>query len=262
MLQAFTSSGHEKLLPLFDDHKYLRVIIKTILKENIGQILVDDIKEPHIALLSYKVIEFIAGDVSNENALELIRNIPENKLLIFPNKDWVELANTELILNPYPRTKFSSENLNITHLDKILQKGLPKNFTLEKINHETISYLNPKLAPAFLPFFKSPEEMVTRGLGFCIKEDDVKCVSVAAASMPIYDSEFEIQALTDPDKKYRRKGFASIACAALIKEALKRGMTPNWDADNEISAKLALKLGFSHPEPYTAYISTRSSVQV
>ncbi len=44
-----------------------------------------------------------------------------------------------------------------------------------------------------------------------------------------------------------------ISCASLIEYSLLQGLVPHWDADNEPSAKLAIKLGFSNPEKYNAY---------
>ena len=44
-----------------------------------------------------------------------------------------------------------------------------------------------------------------------------------------------------------------IVCAKLIQYSLENNLIPHWDADNEPSAKLALKLGFTSPERYNAY---------
>jgi hypothetical protein len=40
----------------------------------------------------------------------------------------------------------------------------------------------------------------------------------------------------------------------MIEHCLDTGLTPCWDAHNEISAKLATKLGFVNPRPYTSYV--------
>lgn len=255
MLIEFPAINQSTLIPLFEQNAYLFIISKTVLREGNGRILVDDIKNPQIALMSYKVFEIVTGDIKSIHAKAILENIRENRLVIFPNKEWAEFAIEQINLTPYPRIKFSSSKLNIDLLNKLLEKELLEGFTLHKVDVETAYNMNIKLAPAFLPWFDSPETFVHRGLAYCIKEGE-KVVCIAAAAMPIYDDEYEMQVLTDDDSKYRRKGFATIACAALLKESLERGLTPHWDADNEISAKLALKLGFIDPEHYNAFICT------
>ncbi|MGC9779934.1 MAG: GNAT family N-acetyltransferase [Candidatus Heimdallarchaeota archaeon] len=260
MIVEYPKDKYEDLLPLFSNHKYLTITINSILKEKEGDVFVDNIDNPQIALLSFKVLEFIVGDSENEHAEELLKYVVENRMLLFPDDKWLELVKDKLVLSPYPRTKFSSEKLSIERCNEILEQKLPEGFILEKVDSKTIQKLNPKLAPGFLPFFKTPEEFETKGLGYCIKESDY-VVSMAGSSMPIHDNKFDIQAITDPAPRFRRKGFASIATAALIKESLEKGITPFWDADNEISSKFAIKLGFVKPESYTAYICSKNKLR-
>ncbi|HUU77736.1 MAG TPA: GNAT family N-acetyltransferase [candidate division Zixibacteria bacterium] len=260
MIIEFPPIKNDILIPLFKSNQFLYILTKTVLNDRLGKVLADYIDDPKVALLSYKVFEIIAGDHEIEAAIELLKYVTENRLLIFPNEEWTKIASEKLDLTPYPRIKFSSEKLSIKHIEMLLERDLPDGFSLQKIDIETVYNFNPKLSPAFLPFFESPEAMVNRGLGFCIKEEE-KVICVAAAGMPIYDDEFEVQVFTDDEPKYRRKGFATIASAALIKESLEKGITPHWDADNEISARLALKLGFTDPIHYNAYICTRNLIK-
>jgi hypothetical protein len=41
--------------------------------------------------------------------------------------------------------------------------------------------------------------------------------------------------------------------AAIIEYGLERNLIPHWDAANEASVKLALKLGYSNPESWEAF---------
>ncbi|NHJ31867.1 MAG: GNAT family N-acetyltransferase [Asgard group archaeon] len=260
MIVEYPKDEQHKLLPLFSNHRYLSILIKTVLKEREGDIFVDNIEEPNVALMSYKVFEVIGGDSRHEMATELIRIATENRMILFPDDEWYEFANNKLILSPYPRTKFSSEKLSIDRANEILEHELPKEYKLQKVDIGIARKINPKLAPAFLPFYKSTEDFVERGLAYCVTESDF-IISVAGSSMPIYDNEYDLQAITDPNPKYRRKGLASAASAALIKESLEKGITPYWDADNEISSRFALKLGFTKPESYTAYLCSKNPLK-
>ncbi|MGD9397060.1 MAG: GNAT family N-acetyltransferase, partial [Candidatus Thorarchaeota archaeon] len=46
---------------------------------------------------------------------------------------------------------------------------------------------------------------------------------------------------------------ATAASAALMIHALENGIVPQWDAANEPSIKLALKLGYTNPDHWEAY---------
>ncbi|MEA2069835.1 MAG: GNAT family N-acetyltransferase [Asgard group archaeon] len=259
MLIQVENKKYAQFLPLFQEHEHLRIVLKTILKEKMGNLLVDDMENPKLGLLLYKVFAFIAGDPSHPYAKEVLKYLYENRMVLFPTKKWKIFAEKYLVLNPYPRTKYSSKNLSVEKMEKFLEIELPEDFTLEKIDLQTVYNFNPSLAPAFFPFFKNREDFIERGLGYCVKHNK-KVISAAAASMPIYDDEFEIQVITENKKEYRQHGFATIACAALIKESLEKGLEPHWDADNEVSAKFALKLGFSNPEPYIAYLCVKNKL--
>jgi hypothetical protein len=249
-----------ELLEVFKDYPYLRIMVKNILRSKSGNAFVDKIKKPELALIDFKVLAFIGGSHDHPLVNELLKLIPENKLLVFPNEEWIDLVKEKLVLTAYARTSFSSEKLTIEKMDELLVQELPKGYTLEKINLRTLNAFNTKLAPAIMPFYRTPREFVRRGLGFCIKEGDF-VVSFAASAMPILDDEFEIQVVTDPNPNYRRKGFATKVCAKLIKESLVKGITPHWDADNEVMVRLGLKLGFVKPQNYTAFICSRNPLK-
>lgn len=248
------------LIDVFVDYKYLQIMVKNILKSKSGTAYVDKVKKPELVLLDYKVLTFIGGKHNHPLAPKLLKLIPENKLLIFPDEEWINYVEDKLILTTYARTSFSSEKLSIEKMDDLLKKDLPDGYTLHKINLRTLTSFNTKLAPAVMPFYRTPFEFVRKGLGYCIKESDF-VISFAASAMPIIDNEFEIQVATDPDPKYRRKGFATKVCATLIKESLNKGITPHWDADNEIMVRLGLKLGFIKPQNYSAYICSRNPLK-
>ncbi|MCG3252660.1 MAG: GNAT family N-acetyltransferase, partial [Candidatus Heimdallarchaeota archaeon] len=147
------------------------------------------------------------------------------------------------------RTKFSSENLDINHMKEI-QKTLPEGLVIEKLTEETIKNISKQANNITRLLFPSPENFIKRNFGFCILDGE-KITSLALAASPIYDKHFEIHIETDPE--YQRRGLAMISCAKLIEYSLQEGLVPHWDADNEPSAKLALKLGFTKPEKYHAY---------
>ncbi|MFW9916111.1 MAG: GNAT family N-acetyltransferase, partial [Candidatus Thorarchaeota archaeon] len=85
------------------------------------------------------------------------------------------------------------------------------------------------------------------GLLFCVKKGE-KVVSRVSA---LAKFGYEIDVATHPE--YRGRGFATLVCANFIKYCLELGIKPHWDAGNEISVALALKLGFTKPQRYKCY---------
>ena len=72
-----------------------------------------------------------------------------------------------------------------------------------------------------------------------------------ASSYSAYSGGIEIEIDTKPE--HRRQGLAYACGARLILECLERGLYPSWDAQNRISAALAVKLGYNFSHEYTAY---------
>jgi RimJ/RimL family protein N-acetyltransferase len=72
-----------------------------------------------------------------------------------------------------------------------------------------------------------------------------------ASTGAVASKGIEIQINTH--KRYRGKGLASAAGAALILECLEKGIDPNWEAATEISARLAEKLGYTPEGTYDTY---------
>ena len=63
-----------------------------------------------------------------------------------------------------------------------------------------------------------------------------------ASSYLVSESGFTIQVQTEDSQQGR--GYAKFPSAALIAAALEQGIYPDWDADNEASARLAQRLGY------------------
>ena len=91
-----------ELLEVFKDYPYLRIMVKNILRSKSGNAFVDKVKKPELVLLDFKVLAFIGGSHDHPLANELLKLIPENKLLVFPNEDWIDLVKEKLVLITKP----------------------------------------------------------------------------------------------------------------------------------------------------------------
>ncbi|NHJ33455.1 MAG: GNAT family N-acetyltransferase [Asgard group archaeon] len=251
MINEFPTEKGLELLPLFKKHKYLRLLFEGLIHEGLGSLYVDNIQQPTVALIARTIVYFLAGDSSNSSVPELLEQIESQRLIFIPDEEWLKKLKEKWgeKLKPYPRIKFSSEKLDINHMNEI-QKSLSEGLVIEQLTEETIENISQQAKNIIRLTFPSIEAFIKRSFGFCILDGD-KIASLALAASPIYDKHFEIHIETDPE--YQRRGLAMISCARLIEYSLQNALVPHWDADNEPSAKLALKLGYTKPEKYNAY---------
>jgi GNAT superfamily N-acetyltransferase len=140
--------------------------------------------------------------------------------------------------------------LSLEHL-KILKGNLGRGYSLNMLDIEAAAQIIENYAIPIRLYFGSIENLVERGIGFCIMKGE-KLVSVAYTPFPFID-DFEIQVYTENSPEYRRKGLGTIVSAALVEYGLVNNLVPHWDAANEASVKLALKLGYSNPKTWEAY---------
>ncbi len=244
-------SETNKIKHLFQEHRWLKTVIQYAFREKKGKVYVTDIDNPEVAFLQIGFV-FLGGNPQSTQVPDLVDALPAGPQLIVPSRGWATRL-TEILgdkVKRIPRFGFSHEELNVDHL-RDLQKMLPEEFTLSRIDLDTAKTVPRSVAPAIPFFFGSPESFIEQGFGFCIKHDGV-VVSTAMTAMP-FEREFEIEVDTVDSPDYRRKGLATVASAALLEHALMENLVPIWDAANNASKALALRLGYSNLTPYDAF---------
>lgn len=252
MIFEWTEPNREELRHLFENYQSARAIIFPALEQGRGKIWVDTLKNPSTAHLVVSVLHFFAGESSTHIAEEMIRSMPPMRVMMAPTDDWNQLFRKVWSdrLGLQVRTRFSPEALDINYLRK-LRDNLDDEYTLERVDLDTAKRLDKRENMHIPLFFGSSEEFIKNGIGFCIKHED-KVVSMASTFTP-FINEFEVQVMTNDDSQYRRKGLATVVSAALIIYSLEHDLVPYWDAANEISVRLALRLGYSNPTTWDSF---------
>ena len=129
-------------------------------------------------------------------------------------------------------------------------KQLPDGYELKEIDGRIYDLcLQDPLTRDFVASFESKEKYLELGRGMVIMKSGR--IASGASSFSRYNEGIEIEVDTAADE--RRKGLATIACAALILRCLDEGLYPSWDAQNMNSVHLAEKLGYEFDHEYTAY---------
>lgn len=97
--------------------------------------------------------------------------------------------------------------------------------------------------------YADAEEFGQKGFGFVLTEGEE--IIAGSASFSTCGEGVEVGVDVRPD--CRGKGLSKIVAAKMVLETLNRGLWPHWDAHGEISAAVALSLGYVLEDVYYSY---------
>lgn len=250
----------DHILTLISKNIHLKETLYNCITFKLGKAWIDKFPNPTIALYVTPAFCFLNGDYKSSSIQSLLKHIPENYSIIIPNQEWEDILKQfwKEKLYFFQRTEFSSKNLIIEHIMD-LKARLPEKFDIKKLNLEIAKKLDKHLARLIPLMFENTENFIKKGVGFCAFHES-KAVCMASSFTP-FDKTLEIQIDTLNDPRYRRKGLATATSAFLLEYCLENNIIPHWDAANDISHKLALKLGFTDPVKYNCYFwSNRTDI--
>lgn len=250
MIKEISVEDRYKLIEMFQDCQYDRVLIDSVLEGGFGSSSAI-IRNGEIvaARLDSGAFTMLAGDPEVDNLNELLSEKPIF-IVTAQNADWNVKLRAFLgdKVQEIPFTQFDTEALDKNHLKSIIE-GLPKSYELKEFDEKLAEKAMVDLKNDYLfENFETVDEYLSRGIGYCITHEGL--VVSAATSMAMSKSALDIEIVTHQD--YRRKGLASAVGAKLVLSSLDKGVNPVWLAANEESEKLAMKLGFVKLDTYTS----------
>ena len=229
-------------------------IVDTILEGHAGTALVDNKDEPRIAMIAYADLVAFGGDAEHPRARALAEQVPVERAILPTPGGWqdllAEIHGERLV--PIERFAFTHERLDDDHL-RALAKRVPEGYAIEPIDLDTATTIaaDPDLiSPDHVRNFGSPQAFMDRGFGFCAFKDGV--IVAGASTYTVCNRGIEIQVNTQ--EAHRGRGLATVLSARLILEARRRGLIAPWDAANQTSAALAVKLGYTPAGTWTAWL--------
>ncbi|MHB0935981.1 MAG: GNAT family N-acetyltransferase [Armatimonadota bacterium] len=138
----------------------------------------------------------------------------------------------------------------------VIDAPLPPGYQLRSIDaallaDERIEHREDVLAELRLMWAR-PEDFLEIGFGWCVLHES----SIACWCTAEYLSAEKCGIGIATREEHRRKGLATTAATAVVRESLSHGLTPHWDcwATNLPSARVAEKVGFTLQEPYAIYL--------
>lgn len=232
-------------------------MITSYLQGYMGDGYVDKFPDPTVAMIVSGNFTFFGGDPYTYMAKELARytfslNSNEKTTAIFSDKapGWEKILMSIPENHPKPCRRFGFLKRNYRMDPKYLismMGDLPKGYTLVPFDKNLyLQAIKNEWSKPFCETFASAYDYLSRGLGYAVTKDG-KLVS-GTSTMTVCDGGAEIQVATHPG--FRKKGLAIPSAAAFILECFKRGINPNWDAPDEVSLHMALRLGFQYKSKY------------
>lgn len=97
--------------------------------------------------------------------------------------------------------------------------------------------------------FEDFKHFQSHGLGY----GAMKGHKIIAGCWAYGASEGMMEVQVKTKREYRRQGLALGCSAAFLLECLEKGIIPNWEATNQQSVELALKLGYLYDREYQVY---------
>ena len=235
-----------KVTHLFEG--WQETLIYSCLQKIMGKIFVTNQEYPKSAMAYVGCFALYAGEPDKE----LVMNKPDGFVMMIPqNKTW-EACIEECFPEAKKVIRYAIKKE--TQFDKDFLKDmitkLPDGYELKEIDERIYDMCLPDpVTRDFVSSFENKEKYLEIGKGMVILKSGQ--IVAGASSYTRYKEGIEIE--VDTIESERKKGLATIVCAALILRCLDEGLYPSWDAQNMNSVHLAEKLGYEFDHEYTAY---------
>jgi GNAT superfamily N-acetyltransferase len=228
----------DDLPSLFAAHRTLPAIVEAALEGRLGSVE----RDGDAARLSLGCYEVFGGDATGDGARRLIAGANRRELVYGNDPVWrtaiLKARGSEVI--DRPMTEFDASGLDPASLARAAASA-SSGFTFQPIDAALAGQLDAELEPHGLQVFSSALDFAERGLGYgALTPDGV--LACAATSYTLSSRYLEVAIATRP--AFRGRGLAMTVGAALVLEALARGLVPGWSASNPVSKRLAERLGY------------------
>lgn len=241
-----------KLEELYARHERIDIAIESILEGQQGgniKLWVDQKDHPKLSKIEHGSFIRFAGDPEeNKGSSTMISRLTTPFFLQPSPAGWMQLLEKAygVRLKKTKRYKFSSTHLSKSHMEEIIYKS-PWRDAIRRLEKQHVEQLSEDdWGKYHFMNYAKPEDLIAKGIGYYLEKDGeiVSCCSSALIS----SNSYEVNIITKP--AYRQQGIAKAVAAKFIEACLAKGMEPHWDAANEPSKRLALRLGYQFEGSY------------
>lgn len=241
-------TNREVIRPLFADYPYLQGLVHGVLSGAFGQAFADQPDHATVGMICIHDFVFFAGNAATPTATAMLQSCPPGAWLIGQDATWHKRFGEQWAqLKQKARFAFQAPAVWARERLTALQHELPIGYTLKPITEANAARF-AQLSTSLVDFDGQGQPTMAHSVGFGIEVEGqfvAGCAGAPAGGM----LDFEIQTAL----AHRRRGLATAVAAAMILHCLDYGLKPCWDAANEMSARLAEKVGFVGRTRYSAY---------
>lgn len=222
----------------FAGHRELRAGLDAVLEGRLGTLWCSR----SAARADVGCYAFFGGNAHTPGARALVHAVaPPRELLWGTDSRWLMLIRE--IWGPRvterPMRAFDARGLERPRLERLATSG-PQGYAIVPLDQPLAEQLDGDMHPHALQVFDDARSFVAHGLGHgAVRDGRLAC---AATSYTITSTAIELAIATRRD--HRRRGLATATAASLAAACLARGLVPQWNAANETSERVALRLGF------------------
>lgn len=242
MQAAFQTRRMELARPLFETCGELRGIIEAGL-HGMGRVWLDAPFKPRGAVMTCGDFLVCAGTPgpSARHLLRVALGSERREWVARCPGEWMDALERVAQVKREKRTAFAHDiQPEDAHLRNLVACG-GEEVTFVPVEGEWIPWCRgQEWTRDFVSCFADDEDYARNGLGMLVMRGGE--IVAGASSYVAYPGGMEAQVQTREDCYGR--GYATVAAAALILEAHGRGLRVTWDAANEASARIAMKLGY------------------
>lgn len=247
---SLTKSNRIWLAQAFRDVPRVDISIECVLEDQMGMAFVDNTDMPSAYMIKIGPFHYFAGNPAGDGGLEMVKNFQPYNLFMSASAGWAE-AFKQVYGERFfkiERYSFSSQNLSITHAEKLCQVSKFAE-DVKRMDAALLERLKGQDHFIDASDFESSADFEDRGIGFYIEKDE-KVIGAAYSSL-VCSTGIEVSLFVEED--YRRQGVAKVLSANLVRWCLEHNMDAHWDAANPESCQLAERLGYTPIGRYLAY---------
>ncbi len=226
---------------LYDRHTELRAVIDAVLEGHAGEIHFVADQAPTAAVLRVGCYHILGGEAQSPAAEILVREADRPTEMVYAGEPWRRLI---VAIHGERATPDPMQGFDASVLDKValarLSDKVPAGFDLRRMTLADVEGLGPELSPHGMQVYDSAEAFMNRGVGYvAVKGDQLACVASSYGA-----SAERVEVAISTAEPWRGRGLATVTAARLLLHCLERGITPEWNAANPVSQRLAERLGY------------------
>lgn len=227
----------------YRNHALLRAVIDAVLENRCGRVLCPG-PGARAVMLDFGCYRIPGGDAAAPEARRLLARLTGPCEIVVPDDDaWRGLLAEVWGARARDRSMQSfAPGPDLKERTAVAAGEVPPGYVLQRLDAATAALAGPEVSPNGVGVMGGPARFVERGFGWALLRGGA--LACAATSYAVSSRYVEVAIATHP--AHRRRALAGCAAAALIREALERGLEPHWNAFNPVSQHLARRLGFAY----------------